>query len=736
MQVDLIATSTMGLEAVVARELADLGYPSRIVEVGRIAFQADERAICRTNLWLRTAGRVLIQAGSFPAADFGELFDRTYALPWDRWIAPNAAFPVAGRSLKSQLSSVPACQRIVKKAVAEKLIAAHGAARLEETGPPCQIEVSVLKDVATLTLDTSGSGLHKRGYRPLVGKAPLRETLAAGLVLLSFWKPDRPLVDPFCGTGTIPIEAALIGRNLAPGLNRSFAAEAWPTLAASLWQAAREEARDLARPSLPERILGTDLDGEALDLARHHAVRAGVAADIHFQQRDFLELSSKRTYGCVITNPPYAERMGSSAEVAGLYRAIPEVLRRLKTWSHFILTAYPDFEALVGQKADRRRKLYNSRIECTYYQFHGPRPPKADSPMPADDAELAEPGEEGDVPTEERAAEEPKRRRPAIQAFGGLTEKAVEQAEIFRSRLLKRARHLRRWPKKGITCYRLYERDVPEVPLVVDRYENCLHIGEFERPDDRTPAEHADWLDLMVRTAAETLEVNPSNVFVKRRRRQRGLLQYERCGDEGRVLVVSEGGLKFEVNLSDYLDTGLFLDHRITRSMVRGEADGKRFLNLFGYTGAFTVYAAAGGARSTLTVDLSNTYLDWAKRNLALNGLAGPAHQFVRGDSVEFLDRLPAKPLFDLAVIDPPTFSNSKMTESFWDVDRDHACLLAAVLQRMSSGGIIYFSTNFRRFKLAEAEIRGATIREISRQTVPSDFRNRRIHRCWRMIKS
>ncbi len=393
---------TMGLEAVVARELADLGYPSRIVEVGRIAFQADERAICRTNLWLRTAGRVLIQAGSFPAADFGELFDRTYALPWDRWIAPNAAFPVAGRSLKSQLSSVPACQRIVKKAVAEKLIAAHGAARLEETGPPCQIEVSVLKDVATLTLDTSGSGLHKRGYRPLVGKAPLRETLAAGLVLLSFWKPDRPLVDPFCGTGTIPIEAALIGRNLAPGLNRSFAAEAWPTLAASLWQAAREEARDLARPSLPERILGTDLDGEALDLARHHAVRAGVAADIHFQQRDFLELSSKRTYGCVITNPPYAERMGSSAEVAGLYRAIPEVLRRLKTWSHFILTAYPDFEAAGGAEGRPRHQALQQPDRVHVLPVPGPRPPRADSPMPADDAELAEPGEEGDVPTGRR----------------------------------------------------------------------------------------------------------------------------------------------------------------------------------------------------------------------------------------------------------------------------------------------------------------------------------------------
>ena len=743
MPVDLIATSTMGLEAVVSHELTELGYENRIVGTGRVAFTADEVAICHANLWLRTAGRVLIQVGAFEAADFEQLFDRTRDLPWERWIPSDGAFPVNGRSVKSQLSSVPACQRAVKKAIAERLLKAHKVSQLDETGATYQVEVSLLKDEATLTIDTSGSGLHKRGYRTLVGQAPLRETLAAGLILLSFWKPGRPFLDPFCGTGTIPIEAAMIGRRMAPGLGRHFAAEQWPTLPAALWSNTRQQARARALPKLEERILGTDADPASLDLARYHARQAGVADDIHFQQRDFLDVLSKRDFGCLITNPPYAERMGTDWEIENLYRDMPEVLRRLKTWSVFILTAYPDFEKLVGQKADRRRKLYNSRIECTYYQFHGPRPPDGQqqpavrTETPPDDVDVLPVSvpEQADSP-EHTPRTLRKANPPAFQAFGGITEKGKEQAQIFRNRLVKRARHLRRWPRKqGITCYRLYERDEPQVPLVVDRYEDCLHITEYERPHDRSPAEHADWLDLMARTAADALEVERDKVFLKRRRRQRGTRQHERFGDENRLFVVHEGGLKFQVNLSDYVDTGLFLDHRITRSMVRQEAQGKRFLNLFGYTGAFTVYAAAGGATSTVTVDLSNTYLQWARQNLVLNNLDGPEHHFVRSDATDYLAQLPMEPCFDLAVVDPPTFSNSKRTEDIWEVQRDHAALLNAIFPRIAPGGVVYFSTNFRRFKLAEEQLEGVTVREISRQTVPPDFRNRRIHRCWRMLR-
>ncbi|HJS07740.1 MAG TPA: class I SAM-dependent RNA methyltransferase, partial [Pirellulales bacterium] len=373
---ELIATAAAGTEAVVKRELAALGYTAHTVTPGRLLFRGDPMAICRANLWLRTGERVLIHMGSFPATDFGALFDGTAALAWEKWVPKDAEFPVQGRSHRSQLSSVPACQRIVKRAVVKRLQEAHRVEHLPETGPRCSIEVSLRDDVAMLTLDTTGAGLHKRGYRRLVGEAQLRETLAAALVQLSFWRPGRVLADPFCGTGTIPIEAALIGRNIAPGLNREFVAQTWPALDDRNWQIAREEAGDMAGPPLSERLLGYDIDPEALSLARYHAEQAGVAADIHWQERPFTELRAKAEYGCIITNPPYGERMGTDPEIEQLYKTFPLVLRRLLTWSHYILSARPDLEALVGQQADRRRKLYNGPIECTYYQFHGPRPPR------------------------------------------------------------------------------------------------------------------------------------------------------------------------------------------------------------------------------------------------------------------------------------------------------------------------------------------------------------------------
>ncbi len=327
-------------------------------------------------------------------------------------------------------------------------------------------------------------------------------------------------------------------------------------------------------------------------------------------------------------------------------------------------------------------------------------------------------------------------RRVLRPVFGGLPAKTPRQAEEFRNRLAKRARHLRRWPtRQGITCFRLYDRDVAEVPLVIDRYEDHLHVCEYQRRHEHTPAQHADWLDHLLRIAGQVLGVPRDKVFFKRRRRQRRGQQYQRLAAQGYTLVVREGGLQFEINLSDYVDTGLFLDHRVMRHMVREAAAGKRFLNLFGYTGAFTVYAAAGGAASTCTVDWSKTYLAWAQRNVQLNGLAAPAHQFVCAEARTFLEQLPPGEHFDLVVIDPPTYSNSKRTDRDWDVQRDHAALLRQVLQRTAAGGVIYFSSNYRRFKLDEAALGDVSVREISRQTVPPDFRNRRIHRAWRIVK-
>ncbi len=373
---ELIATTAFGLEAVVGRELKELGYTEQRVEDGRVRFTADVAAVCRANIRLRAASRVLLCVAEFEARDFGELFDRTRDLPWEDWIAVDAAFPVRGRSVRSQLHSVPDCQSIVKKAVVERLKSVYRRDWFDETGPAYGVEVSLLSDRATLTLDTSGEALHRRGYRTLVGAAPLRETLAAALVLLSYWNRERPLVDPFCGSGTIPIEAALIGRNIAPGLNRTFASERWPQFSTSHWDAVRQEARALVQAALPIKIIGNDADERVLSLARQHAVAAGVAEDIHFQQKPLAEFSSARKYGCIITNPPYGERIGEQREVEALYRTMGQVFAPLDTWSSYVLTSHQEFERLYGRLADRRRKLYNSNISCTYYQFYGPKPPK------------------------------------------------------------------------------------------------------------------------------------------------------------------------------------------------------------------------------------------------------------------------------------------------------------------------------------------------------------------------
>ena len=321
-------------------------------------------------------------------------------------------------------------------------------------------------------------------------------------------------------------------------------------------------------------------------------------------------------------------------------------------------------------------------------------------------------------------------------AFGELSAKSQEQATLFAARLRKRAKHLRRWPtKRGITCYRLYERDVPEIPLVVDVYEDAIHITEYDRPHERDIAEHANWLDLMARTAAECLSIASKNVFLKSRGRQKGKSQHDKVAETHTRKEVHEGGLKFLVNLSDYVDTGLFLDHRVTRGMVRDHAKGKSFLNLFCYTGSFTVYAADGGATQSVSVDLSKNYLDWAKANLRLNGLDGDQHRFISQDVMQFITEHHREPTYDLVVIDPPTFSNSKRTERDWTVQGQAEELLRQTLPLVNNGGVIYFSTNFRRFKFEPKDLPIAECHEISKQTVPEDFRNRRIHRCWRLVR-
>ncbi len=376
--IELIASTTFGLEAVTKRELEALGYKDMKVENGKITFSGTEQDIVKTNIWLRTAERILVKVGEFKALSFEDLFENTKALPWDEWIEKDANFVVEGKSINSKLYSVPDCQRIVEKAIVERLKEKYHIDWFQKTGAKYTIEVGLLKDMATLTIDTSGAGLHKRGYRDRAGDAPIKETLAAAMILLSFWNKDRVLYDPFCGSGTIPIEAAMIARNIAPGLDRDFVSQEWARIDKELWTRAKREAMKSIDNDTKLQILGSDTDKRSILRARDNAANLGLEDDIQFFMKDMRDVDLKDEYGVVITNPPYGERMGEVEEINQLYKDFGQKFEELKTWSVYTITSSKNFETLYGKEADRRRKLYNGRIETTYYQFYGPRPDSSD----------------------------------------------------------------------------------------------------------------------------------------------------------------------------------------------------------------------------------------------------------------------------------------------------------------------------------------------------------------------
>lgn len=371
---ELIATASFGLEAVVKKELIDLGYTDLKVDNGKVTFKGTEKDIPKANICLRTADRVLVKMGEFEALTFDELFEKTKALPWDEWIPVDGNFVVEGKSKDSKLFSISDCQRIVEKAIVEKLKTKYNVSWFEKTGPKYTVEVALLKDIATLTIDTSGEGLHKRGYRKKQGEAPIKETLAAAMVLLSYWNKERMLFDPFCGSGTILIEAAMIGKNIAPGIDRSFASEEWPRIKKEYWTETRREALKAIDTKCRLQILGADIDKNIILRAKENAANFGLEDDIVFINKDFRDVELKNQYGVVITNPPYGERMGEKREVEKLYKDLGNKFKKLDTWSVYVITSHDDFERHYGRKADKKRKLYNGRIKVNYYQFYGPKP--------------------------------------------------------------------------------------------------------------------------------------------------------------------------------------------------------------------------------------------------------------------------------------------------------------------------------------------------------------------------
>ncbi|MEX3746753.1 MULTISPECIES: THUMP domain-containing class I SAM-dependent RNA methyltransferase [Lysinibacillus] len=367
----LVATAAMGLESIVAQEVKALGYETT-VDNGKVYFEGDETAIARTNLWLRVADRVKIVVGQFPAKSFEQLFESVKALPWEKYLPVDAAFPVSGKSVKSKLFSVPDCQAITKKAIVERMKQHYKRLGfLDESGATYKIEVSILKDVATLTIDTSGAGLHKRGYRQAQGEAPLKETLAAALVQISKWNPNRPFVDPFCGSGTITLEAAMLGQNIAPGYNREFISEDWPWMKAKIWDAVRDEADSLANYDQPLEIIGSDIDHRMVSIAQENAIEAGFGDIITFKQMQARDFTTQLTDGVMVGNPPYGERIGDVEVVEQVIRDLGTVMKNYPTWSVYMLSSMKNFEELYGRQTTKKRKLFNGFIETNYYQYWG-----------------------------------------------------------------------------------------------------------------------------------------------------------------------------------------------------------------------------------------------------------------------------------------------------------------------------------------------------------------------------
>ena len=711
-----IATAPAGVEPLLAAELTGLGAVETKPVRGGIRFQGSLELAYRACLWLRTASRVLLVLAEIPAADASELYSGIHELPWEEHLDPDGTLAVDFGGACAGIDHSHFGAQRVKDAVVDRFRARCGRRPgVDRLRPDLRIQVQARDGQALIGLDLSGDSLHRRGYRTATVAAPLKETLAAALLLKAGWPEiaaaGGPLLDPLCGSGTLAIEAAWIAGDRAPGLSRErWGFSGWLGHVPVLWKRLLAEARqrwEVGLSRIPP-ILASDHDPKAVRAALLNAGHAGVADQIGIQQRELADIEPPDgPPGLLIANPPYGERLGERDELATLYRQIGERLKAgFGGWRAAILTGNPELGKRMGLRAEKTHVFYNGPLECRLLRFRV-------EPASFVDRDAAD-----------------QRARTRV-----LHHESESGAEGFINRLRKNLRHLGHWAEReGVRCYRLYDADLPEYAVAVDRYEQWLHVQEYAAPSSIDPAKAQARLAQVLAVLPALLELPPEQVFLKVRQRQRGTKQYQKRAEQGRFHEVHEGTARFWVNFTDYLDTGLFLDHRITRQRLAELAAGRRFLNLFGYTGTATVCAALGGAAGTTTVDLSATYLDWTRRNLELNGIHGSHHALIRADCRQWLDQ--ARDRYDVIFLDPPTFSNSKRLSESFDVQRDHIGLLRQTLRLLAPDGVLIFSTNHRAFRLDRDALADLRIEDWSRRTLPLDFaRQPKIHHCWRIAQ-
>lgn len=725
---NLLATCPKGIEGLLHDELIALGATPGKTTVAGVYFTASQAIAYRVCLWSRLANRVILTLVREPMIDTADqVRDVVARIAWSRHLAPGNTLAVDFHGRSEHIRHTRFGAQTVKDGVVDALqLAGQERPNVDTKTPHLRIYAHLHRMNLTIGVDLSGESLHRRGYRRDVGHAPLKENLAAALLVRAGWperlKAGEPLIDPLCGAGTLLIEAAMMAADQAPNLNRErFGFHGWAGHDDIAWSEQKREAEaraSIGRKRCKAQLLGFDQSPAALTAAKTNAMRAGIPALITLHGQSLSQLTRPESLiaesGLLITNPPYGERLGELPELVRLYAQLGEKAKALfPGWTLAVFTGNPDLGHRLGMRAHKQYALKNGALDAKLLLMEiggAERPSAASNATPIQresGAEIA--ASEGTIAgvSEAQAAH-----------------KNQDNAQMFANRLIKNQKRLKKWLKQsGETSYRVYDADMPEYALAVDRYGDRVHVQEYAAPSSINPAQAQKRLYDALEVMPEALNVDASKIYIKRRERQTGSAQYQKRAASGERFEVQEGDARLWVNLRDYLDTGLFLDHRPVRRMLGEMASGKRFLNLFCYTATATVQAALGGASDSVSVDMSNTYLEWAKDNFALNQIDTRLHRVVRDDCFRWLETADAE--FDLIFMDPPTFSNSKKMRDTLDVQRDHPRLVELAMGRLAPGGTLVFSNNQRRFKLDEALSEHFAVEDITGRSFDPDFQRR-----------
>ncbi|WP_305832104.1 bifunctional 23S rRNA (guanine(2069)-N(7))-methyltransferase RlmK/23S rRNA (guanine(2445)-N(2))-methyltransferase RlmL [Photobacterium leiognathi] len=701
-----LAITSRGLENLLADELEQLGAQNIQVVHAGVRFKAEQATAYRCCLWTRISSRIIQVLSEFNVHDDMDLYLGATAINWMNYFDSNTRIVVDFNGTNREIRNSQYGAMKIKDAIVDRFTKADlRRPNIDRERPDLRVHMRLSGEKGILGLDMAGSGLHQRGYRSEAGKAPLRETHAAALVIKSGWTPEQPLLDPMCGSGTLLIEAAMMAAEIAPGLKRKrWGFESIKDFDKDAWMEIHAEATVKSRrgpAKVTTKFFGREMDRRVLAVARDNAGRAGVKELIDFEYGDATQLVRPEGFetGVILCNPPYGERLGTTPELISLYK---EFGNRLKlAFAGSVAAIYSSSNELLScmrMRADKQFKLRNGALDCVLKTY------------------LITAG--------------------SVQKEEGQAEGVIVQEEVapdFANRLKKNIAKLGKWAKReGIECYRIYDADIPNYNAAIDKYKDYIIIQEYAAPKSVSEELARRRIMDILRATIEVTGVESNKVILKVRERQKGKSQYQKLSSAERHMVVEEYGVELKVNLYDYLDTGLFLDHRITRRMLGKMAPGKDFLNLFSYTGSATVHAAVGGAKTTTTVDMSNTYLRWAQENMELNNQVGSQHEFIQADCLQWLQEV--DDTFDLIFIDPPTFSNSKRMKQSFDIQRDHIMLMENLKRMLRPEGQIVFSNNKRHFKMDLDKLNelGLHAKNISDKTLPMDFaKNKQIHNCW-----